>query len=75
MHYLPVCFDCITLCATLTLDIQSQDALNVTPVYTLYFGISCRSTYVQLSRCDSPYWARASSLLRLHDHTQTHHIR
>jgi hypothetical protein len=24
---------------------------------------------------NSPYWARASSLLRLHDHTQTHHTR
>ena len=48
MHYLPVYFDCMTLCATLTVDIQSRDALNVTPVYTLYFGTSCRSTYVQL---------------------------
>jgi hypothetical protein len=48
MHYLPVYFDCMTLCAKLTVDIQSQDALNVTPVYILYFGISCRSTYVQL---------------------------
>jgi hypothetical protein len=23
--------------------------------------------------CNSPYWARASSLSRRHDHTQTHH--
>jgi len=22
-----------------------------------------------------PQWAKASSLLRIHDHTQTHHIR
>ena len=35
----------MTLCATFTVDIQNQDALNATPVYTLYFGISCRSTY------------------------------
>ena len=48
MHYLPAYFDCMTLCATLTVDIQSQDALNVMPLYTLYFVISCRSTYVQL---------------------------
>jgi hypothetical protein len=49
MYYLPVYFDCMTLCATLTADIQSQDALNVTPLHTLYFGISCRSTYGPLS--------------------------
>ena len=24
---------------------------------------------------NSPYWARASTLSRLHDHTQTHHTR
>jgi len=48
MHYLPVYFNCMTLWATVTVDIQSQDALNVTPVHTLYFCISCRSTYVQL---------------------------
>ena len=48
MHYLPVYFDCMTLCATLTVSIQNQDALKVMPFYTLHFGISCRSTYVQL---------------------------
>jgi hypothetical protein len=25
--------------------------------------------------CYSPYWARTSYLLGLHDHTQTHHTR
>ena len=48
MHYLPVYFDCMSLSATLTVDVQSQDALNATPDYTLYFGVSCRNTYVQL---------------------------
>ena len=48
MHYLPVYFDCMPVCATATVDIQSQDALNVTPIHTLYFRTFCRSTYVQL---------------------------
>jgi hypothetical protein len=38
-----------------------------TPSYSLY-----RRQYF-FSLCDSPQWASASSLLRLHDRTQTHH--
>ena len=30
---------------------------------------------INFSKCNSPQWARASTLSRLHDHTQTHHTR
>jgi hypothetical protein len=29
--------------------------------------------YIFVSWCNSPQWAKASSLSRLYDHTQTHH--
>jgi hypothetical protein len=32
-------------------------------------------TYIFFQRRNSSQWARASSLSRLHDHTQTHHTR
>ena len=37
-------------------------------IYNIYI-------YIHISARHSPYWARASSLPRLHHHTQTHHIR
>jgi hypothetical protein len=37
--------------------------------------ISLLPKYFFFQMAQQPYWGQASSLLRLHDHTQTHHIR